>query len=78
MIADWLNSTEVPEDQLNKLKINIHKFFDSGGSILITKFRTDSLGYKFSENLSDYNIITYVKNNFSKNFETKFFEVYSK
>jgi len=78
LMADWLNSTEVPEDQLNKLKINIHKFFDSGGSILITKFRTDSLGYKFSENLSDYNIITYVKNNFSKNFETKFFEVYSK
>jgi hypothetical protein len=78
LIADWLNSTEVPKNQLNKLKKNIHKFFDSGGSILITKFRTDNLWFEFSENFSDYNIITYVKKNFSKNFETKFFEVYSK
>jgi hypothetical protein len=78
LIADWLNYFEVPKSQLNHLKNNISKFYDSGGSIIVTKFRTDNLQVKFTDNLSDFEIIFYIKKNFTKDFETNFFEIYKK
>ena len=78
LIADWLNDFEVPKNQLNDLKNNISKFYDSVGSIIVTKFITAHLHVKFNDNLTDYMIISYIKKNFKKDFETNFFEIYKK
>ncbi len=79
LTADWLNSTEVPKNELEKLKKVIYEFYQSGGSILVTKFRTDTLGGdQFVSNFDDYEIITFIKENLKKTFETNFFQIYSK
>jgi len=46
---------------MGKSKKVSYEFYQSGGSILVTKIRTDTLMDRFVNNFDDYEIITFIK-----------------
>jgi len=79
LISDWIQKIEVPYGQtLDSMKSNIKKFVFKGERIILQKFRAHKLANGF-EPFIDYDyhpIVPYIKENFERVDETKYYEIY--